>query len=138
MKTIKLPGMYFALSAMLLISFSTFSAEQPASPAPAAAEKQLWTCGMHPQVILDHPGDCPICHMKLVPLRKADEASKKGDSVLVSPAAIQNMGLLTGTVLKGPLKREIRALGMIVFDETSLADVTMKFKGWAEKLYAAF
>ena len=33
------------------------------SSAAAAAElqaKQLWTCGMHPQVIQDHPGECPI------------------------------------------------------------------------------
>src|SRR5688500_2925212 len=34
---------------------------------------QLWTCGMHPQVIQDHPGDCPICHMELTPL-KAESA----------------------------------------------------------------
>ena len=31
--------------------------------------KQLWTCGMHPQVIQDEPGNCPICGMKLVPLK---------------------------------------------------------------------
>ncbi len=30
------------------------------SDAPAA---RLWHCGMHPQVIQDHPGFCPICHM---------------------------------------------------------------------------
>jgi len=30
---------------------------------------QLWTCGMHPQVIQDHPGTCPICGMNLVPLK---------------------------------------------------------------------
>ena len=29
---------------------------------------QLWTCGMHPQVIQDRPGLCPICHMELTPL----------------------------------------------------------------------
>jgi membrane fusion protein, copper/silver efflux system len=34
-------------------------------------EKQLWTCGMHPQVIRDEPGSCPICGMRLVPLRGA-------------------------------------------------------------------
>ena len=34
---------------------------------------QLWTCGMHPQVIQDAPGQCPICGMDLVPLRQ-DEA----------------------------------------------------------------
>lgn len=36
--------------------------------------KQLWTCGMHPQVIQDHPGDCPICHMKLTPLKETPSA----------------------------------------------------------------
>jgi len=35
---------------------------------PEKAAKQLWTCGMHPQVIQDHPGPCPICGMDLVPL----------------------------------------------------------------------
>jgi len=30
----------------------------------------LWTCGMHPQVIEEEPGQCPICGMNLVPLRE--------------------------------------------------------------------
>jgi len=33
-------------------------------------EKQLWTCGMHPEVILEEPGSCPICGMNLVPLKQ--------------------------------------------------------------------
>jgi RND family efflux transporter MFP subunit len=38
--------------------------------APAVwAEKQLYTCGMHPQIIRDQPGDCPICGMRLQPIR---------------------------------------------------------------------
>jgi RND family efflux transporter MFP subunit len=32
------------------------------------AQGGLWTCGMHPNVISDEPGTCPICHMDLVPL----------------------------------------------------------------------
>ncbi len=43
--------------------------------------KQLWTCGMHPQVIQDHPGDCPICFMKLVPVKDSGR-----------PAAVENAG----------------------------------------------
>ncbi len=34
------------------------------------AGKQLWTCGMHPQVLEEEPGQCPICGMDLVPLRE--------------------------------------------------------------------
>lgn len=38
-------------------------------------KRELWTCGMHPQVIQDHPGDCPICHMKLTPLATGAESA---------------------------------------------------------------
>ena len=47
------------------------SKEHDHGGAPAAQEsKTLYTCGMHPQVIQDHPGNCPICGMKLTPIRK--------------------------------------------------------------------
>ena len=36
----------------------------------AAADGQLWTCGMHPEVILDEPGQCPKCGMDLVPVKQ--------------------------------------------------------------------
>ncbi len=32
-------------------------------------EKQLWTCGMHPWIVTEEPGQCPICGMDLVPKR---------------------------------------------------------------------
>jgi Cu(I)/Ag(I) efflux system membrane fusion protein/cobalt-zinc-cadmium efflux system membrane fusion protein len=38
---------------------------------------QLWTCGMHPEVILDEPGQCPKCGMNLVPLRKPETDQKQ-------------------------------------------------------------
>lgn len=31
---------------------------------------QLYSCGMHPEVVSEEPGDCPICGMKLTPLRE--------------------------------------------------------------------
>jgi len=36
-------------------------------PASGPTEKQLYTCVMHPEVVSDKPGNCPICGMKLVP-----------------------------------------------------------------------
>ena len=29
--------------------------------------EQMWTCSMHPQIMLPEPGDCPICGMDLIP-----------------------------------------------------------------------
>jgi Cu(I)/Ag(I) efflux system membrane fusion protein len=37
--------------------------------AALGAAEQLWTCGMHPQILKKEPGNCPICGMKLVPVR---------------------------------------------------------------------
>jgi len=39
-------------------------------PAPAPAGAQ-YTCPMHPEVLKDGPGDCPICGMALVPVGAA-------------------------------------------------------------------
>ncbi|HEY5079648.1 MAG TPA: heavy metal-binding domain-containing protein, partial [Opitutaceae bacterium] len=27
----------------------------------------IYTCPMHPEIVRDHPGDCPICGMPLEP-----------------------------------------------------------------------
>jgi len=41
----------------------------PSAEIESAETHRLWTCGMHPQVIEEEPGQCPICGMNLVPLR---------------------------------------------------------------------
>jgi hypothetical protein len=35
-----------------------------------AQEKKQYTCPMHPEVVMDHPGNCPKCGMKLVPMKE--------------------------------------------------------------------
>lgn len=35
-------------------------------------EKTLWTCGMHPWIIEDEPGLCPICNMELTPIKESE------------------------------------------------------------------
>jgi len=51
------------------------------APAPAAAPHAVppgagsWTCPMHPEIVRDGPGACPICGMALEPrVASADEA----------------------------------------------------------------
>ena len=44
-----------------------------AKPAAKAEAKQYWTCSMHPEIHLDHPGKCPKCGMDLVKEAKAQD-----------------------------------------------------------------
>ena len=37
-------------------------------------DAQLYTCGMHPQVVQEGPGTCPICGMNLTPMKSAKKA----------------------------------------------------------------
>jgi RND family efflux transporter MFP subunit len=135
MKPIKVIAFIVLLAAVAGGAF--LAGKQFAGTGGAAAEKTLYTCGMHPQVIQDHPGNCPICGMKLTPLRRNGEggAAASESAISIDPVTIQNMGLRTAIVTNGPLRRVIRTVATVDYDETALADVTTKFKGWVEKLY---
>ena len=104
----------------------------------AAEAQKLYTCGMHPQVIQDHPGNCPICGMKLTLIRNggagAETNAANSAAIAVDAATQQNMNIRTAEVQRGPLRKTIRTVGAIEYNETALADVTTKFKGWVEKL----
>jgi RND family efflux transporter MFP subunit len=104
--------------------------------APAAGGKTLYTCGMHPWIIQDHPGNCPICGMKLEPIHQNAAGATNSSAIAVDPATIQLMNIQTTEITGGPLRRSIRTVGTIDYNETALADVTTKFKGWIEKLNA--
>ncbi len=149
----------------------------------ASDDEQWYTCGMHPNVLQKRPGDCPICQMKLTPLRKDSEgdggggaggskerkvlywrapmdpnyiSSKPGKSpmgmdlvpvyadeeespsahtIRIDPVTIQNMGIRTTVVVRGPLVKTIRTVGRIDYDEQLVTFIDTKFNGWIESLY---
>ncbi|RMF08854.1 MAG: efflux RND transporter periplasmic adaptor subunit, partial [Candidatus Neomarinimicrobiota bacterium] len=51
------------------------SSEEKPETAESAESHQLYTCGMHPNVIQEGPGDCPICGMHLTPLNGTPAAA---------------------------------------------------------------
>ena len=43
----------------------------------AASPGTQWTCPMHPEIVRDEPGSCPLCGMALEPMVPSDEPSEE-------------------------------------------------------------
>jgi membrane fusion protein, copper/silver efflux system len=114
------------------------------SGGKTAAPVQLYTCPMHPQIIQDHPGTCPICNMTLVPkLSGGGKAAPSADAsagvagltaIELTPERIQLIGMRTGTVKREALGGELRTTGTIAANERGLAQINTRFAGWVQKL----
>jgi hypothetical protein len=75
---------------ILILSCAISLGTGVAGPPPLAAvtngvageqeKKQKYTCPMHPDVVMDHPGACPKCGMKLVPKKEETKANPKGNA----------------------------------------------------------
>ncbi|NDV02015.1 heavy metal translocating P-type ATPase [Pseudoroseicyclus tamaricis] len=57
----------------------TFLGDRP-EPEPAP-EGALYTCPMDPEIVQDHPGDCPICGMALEPMMPSADAGPNPELV---------------------------------------------------------
>jgi Cu(I)/Ag(I) efflux system membrane fusion protein len=64
----------------------------------AAPAKAQYQCPMHPTIVQDHPGDCPICGMKLVPMAAA--APEAPASKAAAPAKAQYQCPMHPTVVQ--------------------------------------
>jgi Cu(I)/Ag(I) efflux system membrane fusion protein len=105
----------------------------------AAQGKVLYTCPMHPFIIKDKPGACPICGMALVKKIEGGDASQQekagADQVVLSPSQQVKANVATVTARKMPFARSIDAVGIVQYDQARQAKVTAWVSGRLDKLY---
>jgi Cu(I)/Ag(I) efflux system membrane fusion protein len=66
---------------IFLAAGSFWSWAHAGSPDGAPAQvRPKYRCPMHPQVTSDRPGECPICHMDLVPIPDAEQTPEPAPS----------------------------------------------------------
>lgn len=111
----------------------------------AVADGTVWTCSMHPQIRLDHKDICPLCGMDLTPLaKKADQpsggpsAADAGHHLSLSEHAREMATVETVVVEPRALHKELRTVGKIEFDETTVAHITARIAGRVDEVFADF
>jgi Cu(I)/Ag(I) efflux system membrane fusion protein len=100
--------------------------------------KVLYTCPMHPFIIKDKPGSCPICGMTLVKKIEGTQASGKELDMLghVSLSLTQMVmaNVATTEAKEMPLNKEIDAVGIVQYDQARQAKVTAWVAGRIDRL----
>jgi len=126
------------------IFFAGYIANQkPVSVVPSTSAKQAasYSCPMHPQYTSDHPGDCPICGMRLVAtaavngLAASDSAGPDVPGmVAVGAARQQQIGLRTVEVRRDSSSHLLRVPGRIAVDDQRLYRIVAAVDGWILEL----
>lgn len=149
-KKIAIPLLVIILAATAGGGWYLWQKKHPAAAGvqKAVQGKQLYTCSMHPFIIKDKPGSCPICGMELI--KKIDTGAAEGGAaqtpeqkqqaamlghVSLSPAQRVMANVATVAAKQTTLNKEINAVGIVQFDQSRQAKVTAWIAGRIDKLH---
>src|SRR5690242_13888638 len=103
---------YLITILLLAVLFSCKNKKKIAMQEPGV----FYTCSMHPQIMQNTPGDCPICGMKLIKVEKKNGANN--ESIMLSDQQIQLGNIQVDTVGKGTIGDETILTATLNVDES--------------------
>ncbi|HKC34463.1 MAG TPA: efflux RND transporter periplasmic adaptor subunit, partial [Chitinophagaceae bacterium] len=105
-----------------------------------AANKQLYRCPMHHEIVKDKPGTCPICGMDLVPFGGEEKAiSDVNLNTLLRPTNSYVISTIpVTTVQQNEEQIEVEALGTVQYDTRAIGSISSRVSGPIEKLYLKY
>lgn len=113
----------------------------PSATAAKVAKGIEFYCPMHPWIVRDEMGKCPICGMPLSE-RKKSEKTALPEGVLarvqLSPFRVAQAGIRTALIDWRPLERQVSTVGFIEYDERKLSRIAARFPGRVESMAVDF
>jgi membrane fusion protein, copper/silver efflux system len=91
-----------------------------------------YTCPMHPQIVENKPGICPICFMDLVPV---SQSGKNEGELMLSENQIALGNIQVKRVKTGDVGNNSILTGELVLDETQTDVISSRASGRIEQLY---
>ncbi len=103
-------------------------------------QNEVYTCSMHPEIIRDEPGNCPICGMTLV--KKVTENNSVDDNSidnLIKPTDNFIVGKYqTTTAIDTTISSEINLPGIVAYDPNSSVNIAARMNGRIERMYVNY
>ena len=104
-------------------------------------DAQQYTCPMHPQIIKDQPGTCPICGMDLVPMHSQDLNLEVDTNLaaLLQPAdeaVVSNIKTLK--ISPSTITDTLILNGVVSYNTNNMKTISSRINGRIEKLYVKY
>ena len=125
------------LTAFLLLAFVITSCNSDKH----ADHADTYTCPMHPTVISDKPGVCPVCGMDLVrKAREGEEVKITEDlaKLIKSPNEVVASSIRTIKPTYKTMDGSIEALGVVTYDSRNVYTVPARIGGRLEKVFLKY
>jgi len=102
--------------------------------------QEIYTCPMHPEIIRDKPGNCPICGMQLVKKETGGEKiiGVSLETMLKPTNEFVISSIPVVTIRREEVQLEIEALGKVNYDPRHVGSISSRVSGRIEKLYVRF
>lgn len=113
---------------------------KPEDHDKSSHQNVVYTCSMHPKIIRDKPGNCPICGMTLVK-KVTDNHTNEDHNIenIIKPTDNFVVGKFqTTTAVDSTLNDEINLPGIVAYDPNSAINIAAKISGRIEKMYVYF
>lgn len=121
------------VSALILGCSSGTPKDEHAGHVPAESEPAAqYTCPMHPQVIQDKPGSCPVCGMDLVKVSKTKEGRA---DLMLSDSQMKLANISVQDVTTSTVGQALVINARLAANETLTEAISSRSAGRIEKLW---
>lgn len=127
-----------AISSLFLVLLFTVACNKNGDHAEHA---DTYTCPMHPTVISDKPGSCPVCGMDLVRKARAGEEVEITEDLARLIKSPNETVVASIKTIKGEYKSielNTEAQGVVTYDTRNLFSIPARIGGRLEKVYLKY
>lgn len=106
-----------------------------------AEHADTYTCPMHPTVVSDKPGTCPVCGMDLVRKARAGEEVKITEDLAQLIKSPNETFIASIKTIKGEFKSmpvSVKAEGLVTYDTRNIYTIPSKVGGRLEKVFLKY
>ena len=117
---------------IIIISALFVLASCKSKKATLVNKDEYYTCSMHPQIMQDKPGNCPICHMELIVVKRTNTAA---DEIMLNDEQIRLGNIQTDTIRNGMIGDKVILTATLNTDESRVNSINARIMGRIDRLY---